>query len=305
MPKPVHVIGSLMVDRVLRVATLPRAGETITARSATILPGGKGANQAVAAARCGARVRMLGRTGADGRFIVDELLRAGIDASAVTTDDRMSGSAAVMVDDHGMNAIVIAPEANTRLTETAIDAFLDGAAPGGILLVQNECSGLAHAVATATRHGLRVWLNAAPMDDRVRAIDLSKVACLLVNETEAMALGAIDEPHAAFRQLCDAWPQLDLVLTLGAAGWIARVDGVVLRRAALSVQVVDTVGCGDAFVGALAALRSEGMAWPDALARANAAGAIAATISGAIPSIPSREAIEALVRSLGAGSPTT
>jgi ribokinase len=248
---------------------------------------------------------MLGRTGADGRFIVDELLRAGIDALAVTTDDRMSGSAAVMVDDHGMNAIVIAPEANTRLTETAIDAFLDGAAPGGILLVQNECSGLAHAVATATRRGLRVWLNAAPMDDRVRAIDLSRVACLLVNETEAMALAAIDEPHAAFRQLCDAWPQLDLVLTLGAAGWIARVDGVVLRGTALSVQVIDTVGCGDAFVGALAALRSEGMAWPDALARANAAGAIAATISGAIPSIPSREAIEVMVRSLGAGAPTT
>jgi ribokinase len=305
MPEPVHVIGSLMVDRVLRVAALPRAGETVTARSATILPGGKGANQAVAAARCGARVRMLGRTGADGRFIVDELLRAGIDALAVTTDDRMSGSAAVMVDDQGMNAIVIAPEANTRLTATAIDAFLDGAAPGGILLVQNECSGLAHAVATATRRGLRVWLNAAPMDDHVRAIDLSRVACLLVNETEAMALAAIDEPHAAFRQLCDAWPQPDLVLTLGAAGWIARVDGVVLRGAALSVQVIDTVGCGDAFVGALAALRSEGMAWPDALARANAAGAIAATISGAIPSIPSREAIEVMVRSLGAGAPTT
>jgi ribokinase len=304
MPEPVHVIGSLMVDRVLRVAALPRAGETVTARSATILPGGKGANQAVAAARCGARVRMLGRTGADGRFIVDELLRAGIDALAVTTDDRMSGSAAVMVDDHGMNAIVIAPEANTRLTATAIDAFLDGAAPGGILLVQNECSGLAHAVATATRRGLRVWLNAAPMDDHVRVIELSQVACLLVNETEAMALGAIDEPHAAFRQLCDAWPQLDLVLTLGAAGWIARVDGVVLRGAALSVQVIDTVGCGDAFVGALSALRSEGMAWPDALARANAAGAIAATVSGAIPSIPSREAIEAMVHSLGAGAPT-
>ena len=301
MPEPVHVIGSLMVDRVLRVAALPRAGETVTARSATILPGGKGANQAVAAARCGARVRMLGRTGADGRFIVDELLRAGIDALAVTTDDRMSGSAAVMVDDHGMNAIVIAPEANTRLTATAIDAFLDGAAPGGILLVQNECSGLAHAVATATRRGLRVWLNAAPMDDRVRAIDLSRVACLLVNETEAMALAAIDEPHAAFRQLCDAWPQLDLVLTLGAAGWIARVDGVVLRGAALSVQVIDTVGCGDAFVGALSALRSVAMAWPDALARANAAGAIAATVSGAIPSIPSREAIEALV---GSRAPT-
>lgn len=284
-----------MVDRVLRVATLPRAGETITARSATIHPGGKGANQAVAAARCGARVRMLGRTGADGRFIVDELVRAGVDAAAITTDDPMSGSAAVMVDDHGMNAIVIAPEANTRLTQAAIDAFLDGAAPGGILLVQNESSGLVHAAATANRHGLRVWLNAAPMDDRVRGVDLSLVDCLLVNETEAMALAAIDDPHESFAGLCDAWPKLDVVLTLGAAGWIARVDGVVLRGAALPVRVIDTVGCGDAFVGALAALRSEGMAWPDALARANAAGAIAATISGAIPSIPSREAIEAMV----------
>jgi ribokinase len=295
MPEPVHVIGSLMVDRVLRVAALPRAGETVTARSATILPGGKGANQAVAAARCGARVRMLGRTGADGRFIVDELLRAGIDASAVTTDDRMSGSAAVMVDDHGMNSIVIAPEANSRISDADIDAFLASTAPGDLLLMQNECSGLAHAVATAHALGMGIWLNAAPMGDAVRQIDLGALSCLLVNEHELAALTGIGEPEAALGRLANAWPKLDIVVTLGAAGWIARVDGALLSGPAIPVEAIDTVGCGDAFVGALAALRSEGMPWIDALARANAAGALAATVAGAIPSMPTRDAIERVV----------
>ena len=100
----------------------------------------------------------------------------------------------------------------------------------------------------------------------------------------------------ALDRLANAWPELDVVVTLGAAGWIARVDGALLSGRAMPVEAIDTVGCGDAFVGALAALRSEGMPWIDALARANAAGALAATVAGAIPSMPTRRAIEALAR---------
>ncbi len=296
MNTTLHVIGSLMIDRVLRVAALPEPGETITARSAAIYPGGKGANQAVAAARCGARVRMLGRTGGEGAFIVRELAAAGVDTAGIQTRDAMSGFAAVMVADDGMNSIVIAPEANGRISDADIDAFLGGAARGDLLLMQNECSGLAHAVATARARGVDIWLNAAPMGDAVRQIDLGALSCLLVNEHELAALTDLVEPEAALAQLANAWPKLDIVVTLGAAGWIARVDGRFLRGSALPVKALDTVGCGDAFVGVLAALRSEGMPWPDALARANAAGALAATVSGAIPSMPDRSAIEAMVQ---------
>ncbi len=296
MGTTLHVIGSLMIDRVLRVPALPAAGETVMARSATVHPGGKGANQAVAAARCGARVRMLGRTGSEGAFIVRELAAAGVDTACVMTSDAMSGFAAVMVADDGMNSIVIAPEANSRIGDVDIDAFLAGASPGDLLLMQNECSGLGHAVTAARARGMRIWLNAAPMGDAVRSIDLSALSCLLVNEHELAALTGIGEAEAALHQLAHAWPKLDVVVTLGAAGWIARVDGALLSGRAIPVEAIDTVGCGDAFVGALAALRSEGMPWIDALARANAAGALAATVAGAIPSMPMREAIETLAQ---------
>ena len=296
MGTTLHVIGSLMIDRVLRVPALPAAGETVMARSAAIHPGGKGANQAVAAARCGARVRMLGRTGSEGAFIVRELAAAGVNTACVTTSDAMSGFAAVMVADDGMNSIVIAPEANSRIGDVDIDAFLAGASPGDLLLMQNECSGLGHAVTAARARGMRIWLNAAPMGDAVRSIDLGALSCLLVNEHELAALTDLGEPEAALDRLANAWPKLDVVVTLGAAGWIARVDGALLSGRAIPVEAIDTVGCGDAFVGALAALRSEGMPWIDALARANAAGALAATVAGAIPSMPMREAIETLAQ---------
>ena len=295
MSTTLHVIGSLMIDRVLRVPALPAPGETVMARSAAVHPGGKGANQAVAAARCGARVRMLGRTGSDGAFIVRELAAAGVDTACVMTSDAMSGFAAVMVADDGMNSIVIAPEANSRIGDADIDAFLTGAAPGDLLLMQNECSGLGHAVTRACEVGLKLWLNAAPMGDAVRQIDLGALSCLLVNEHELAALTGIGEPEAALDRLANAWPKLDVVVTLGAEGWIARVEGAIARGSAIAVKAIDTVGCGDAFVGALAALRSEGMPWIDALARANAAGALAATVAGAIPSMPERAAVELML----------
>ena len=295
MSTTLHVIGSLMIDRVLRVPALPAPGETVMARSAAVHPGGKGANQAVAAARCGARVRMLGRTGSDGAFIVRELAAAGVDTACVMTSDAMSGFAAVMVADDGMNSIVIAPEANSRIGDADIDAFLTGAAPGDLLLMQNECSGLGHAVTRACEVGLKLWLNAAPMGDAVRQIDLGALSCLLVNEHELAALTGIGEPQSALHQLAHAWPKLDLVVTLGAEGWIARVEGAIARGSAIAVKAIDTVGCGDAFVGALAALGSEGMPWIDALARANAAGALAATVAGAIPSMPERAAVELML----------
>lgn len=295
MGATLHVIGSLMIDRVLRVRVLPAPGETITALSAAVYPGGKGANQAVAAARCGARVRMLGRTGREGEFIVRELAAAGVDTACVTTSDAMSGFAAVMVADDGMNSIVIAPEANSRISDADIDAFLASAAPGDLLLMQNECSGLERAVTKARDVGLQTWLNAAPMGDAVRSVDLGALSCLLVNEHELAALTGIGEPEAALHQLAHTWPKLDIVVTLGAEGWIARADRAITRGQAITVNAIDTVGCGDAFVGVLAALRSEGMPWIDALTRANAAGALAATIAGAIPSMPTRDAIERVV----------
>ena len=154
MGRSIHVIGSMMIDRVSRVRALPRAGETVVALSSSVHAGGKGANQAAAAAKCGARVRMLGRTGRDGAFIVDALRAARVDVDAISTTDAVSGAATVLVAESGENAIVIAPESNTRLVLAEIAAFLEPAAQGDIVLFQNECSclhdGIAHAAARQT-----------------------------------------------------------------------------------------------------------------------------------------------------------
>ncbi|NBQ15536.1 MAG: ribokinase [Proteobacteria bacterium] len=264
------------------------------ARSLAVHPGGKGANQAVAAARCGAAVRMCGRTGADGALVVSALRQAGVDVGALQQDDPSSGTAVVMVSDEGENSIVVAPEANARLPEASVAAFLAQAAPGELALFQNECAGLAAGIRAAHARGLRVWLNAAPADDTVRGVDLALLAGLAVNETEAEAMSGHQDPEAALQALAKRMPAGTVILTLGAAGAIAADGSRTIRHTGYRVHAVDTVGCGDAFVGASLAALAEGRALEDAMAWGNAAGALAAMKQGAIPSLPGRAEVVAL-----------
>ena len=289
-----HVVASIMIDRVLGLAALPQPGQTVVARSLRTFPGGKGANQAVAAARCGAQVRACGRTGADGRFVVDAMQAAGVDVSAVRTDDAVAGSAVVLVAEGGENAIVIAPESNRRIGPGDIERFLDGAAPGDLLLVQNECSALEHALAAARARGLHAWLNAAPADPALRGLDLSGLAGLFVNESEAQALTGLADPAAALDALSMRMPDATVVVTLGPAGARMSHRGAMHVHAGYRVRAVDTVGCGDAFVGAFLAATLAGRPSAEALAWGNAAGALAATREGAIPSLPALDAVRAL-----------
>ncbi|MEY5060170.1 MAG: hypothetical protein RIS45_91, partial [Planctomycetota bacterium] len=166
----------MMIDRVVRVAEIPRPGETLAASSSATFAGGKGANQAAAAAKCGAKVRMLGRGGRDSRFIVEALREAGVRTRAIALDDPEAGAATVMVADSGENAIVIAPGANTRIAPRDIERFLESARQGEIVLFQNECSCLHEGIAAAAARGLRVWLNAAPADARLGELRFEKLA---------------------------------------------------------------------------------------------------------------------------------
>ena len=288
----IHVVGSMMIDRVVRVRALPRAGETVAAQSSATFAGGKGANQAAAAAKCGARVRMLGRGGADSRFIVEALREAGVRTRAIALDDPCAGAATVMVAESGENAIVIAPEANTRITITDIERFLEGAQQGDIVLFQNECSCLHEGIAAAAARGLRVWLNAAPADPRLAALRYEKLAGLAVNETEAEAMTGEREPARALEALAARMPGGAVIVTLGAGGAIAAAGSARYAHRGFVVDAVDTVGCGDAFVGAFLSGIAAGLDMPRALARGNAAGALAAMREGAIPSLPSRAEVE-------------
>ena len=288
----IHVVGSIIIDRVSRVRALPRAGETVAALSTSTYAGGKGANQAAAAAKCGARVRMLGRTGGDGAFIRAALREAGVGVRDVATDDPCSGAASVMVAEGGENAIVIAPESNTRLTVADIERFLAKSRQGEIVLFQNECSCLLEGIAAAAARGLRVWLNAAPADARLGALRFEKLAGLVVNETEAEAMTGEREPARALEALARRMPGGTVIVTLGAQGAIAAVGSARYAHRGFVVDAVDTVGCGDAFVGAFLAAIAGGLDIVRAIACGNAAGALAAMREGAMPSLPSREEVE-------------
>ncbi|MCE2882508.1 MAG: ribokinase [Planctomycetaceae bacterium] len=285
----IHVVGSMMIDRVVRVAAIPRPGETVAARSSATFAGGKGANQAAAAAKCGARVRMLGRTGSDGKYIRDALREAGVDVRHVSTDDLNSGAASVMVAADGENAIVIAPESNTRIVPAAIERFLDKAREGDVVLFQNECSSLEDGMALAAARGLRVWLNAAPADASLATLRYERLSGLIVNETEAEALTGEREPMRALRVLAERMPRGTVVLTLGAQGAVVASEGRVHAHRGFVVDAVDTVGCGDAFVGAFLAANCAGEGVEVALARGNAAGALTAMQAGAMRALPDSE----------------
>ena len=294
MGASIHVIGSMMIDRVVRVRTLPRAGETVAAISSATFAGGKGANQAAAAAKCGARVRMLGRGGAESRFIGEALREAGVGTWSISLDDPKPGAATVMVAESGENAIVIAPEANTRIELADIERFLRRAKQGDIVLFQNECSCLHEGIAAAALRGLRVWLNAAPADQSLRALRYEKLSGLVVNETEAELLTRERDPARALELLAAWMPGGTVIVTLGPAGAIAASGKVRFAHRGFAVHAVDTVGCGDAFVGGYLSAIASGRDIGAALARGNAAGALAAMQEGAMPSLPSRAEVEAV-----------
>ncbi len=289
--RPVLVIGSLNMDLVVRCARLPAPGETVSGHGFATLPGGKGANQAVAAARAGARVAMLGAVGTDGfgATMRAGLVAEGIDLAHLATVPGPSGIALIAVDDDGANQIVVAPGANAAVTTTAIDHALDALEPG-ILLLQHEIplEVVAHAARAAAARGWFVLLNPAPAALVPTAV-WPALDLIAPNETEAAALlGApVTDPDAAAAGLRALGARAALV-TLGAAGAVYADAAGPRRVASLPARAVDTTGAGDAFLGALAAMLAAGCRIDEAMGFAAAAAALSVTRPGAQPSLPTR-----------------
>jgi ribokinase len=316
----VIVLGSLITDLVARAPRLPAPGETVLGDDFAVFLGGKGFNQAVAAARQGARVALIGQVGADayGDAFFPALGEEGIESAHVDRDPQAgTGVSLVLVGAaSGQNMIVASPRANLTLTVAQVEAALDvllapAATRGGVFLAQCETS-----VATV-RAGLRrardarltTLLNVAPiprepLDDALFAL----VDVLIVNETEAAALAgmAVESPESAREastRLLARGPRT-IVLTLGAQGYLASErlkDGAMSHQhqPAFLVPAVDATAAGDAFCGALAASLAEGLPLPLGLRRANAAGAIAVSRRGALPSLPTAAEVDALLATQG------
>jgi ribokinase len=299
----VVVFGSINLDLVTRVPRLPSPGETLIGSGFASYPGGKGANQALAAARAGAVVRMYGAVGRDGAAASAlVLLRAGtVDVAGIRAVDAPTGCATILVDDAGENAIVVVPGANERVDPDAVPDAVLGA--GTVLLLQHEVPSSANAalVARAARAGTRIVLNAAPARPLNRKL-LAMIATLIVNVSEAAALAPLfgwpAEAGAFAAAAAAAIDGLEVVVTRGAAGAISVRGHDRIHVPAPEVEVIDTTGAGDAFVGAFAAALDAGDDRPRALSIAIAAGSLACTMHGAQPALPARDAIDALLLSV-------
>jgi ribokinase len=291
------VFGSLNVDLVLPVKSLPRPGETVLGRSYSIVGGGKGANQALAARRAGGNVRMIGAVGRDGfaGIALAELAGAGVDLSGVARQPAPTGCAFICVDRVGENHIAVASGANLKPRERQVGDDLLG--PESLVVMQMEVPPAQNwaLIARARKRGARLLLNVAPAG-ALPAAALRALDWLVVNEIEVLALaqglgrGSAD-PRAAGAAVAAA-AGVAVVVTLGAQGAVAFTGSEAWQIGALPIKPVDSTAAGDAFVGAFAAAIDRGTALPGALRFGSVAAGLACLVAGAQPSLPSLKAIE-------------
>jgi len=303
MAASVTVVGSLNMDLVTRASRIPQPGETIIGDDFHTLPGGKGANQAVAAARLGAQVAMVGRVGRDtfAGPLLDNLAGAGVDCTFVTQDSQAAtGVALIVVDAAGQNSIVVASGANMRLLPDDVDAAETVISAAHVLLLQLESplETVTRAAQVARAHGVQVILNPAPAR-LLPASLLSLVDVLVPNESETELLTGLPVGDQAEAEAAAAALQEmgvgTVILTLGERGALLAREGEVTLLPAFDVTPVDTTAAGDAFVGGLGVALAEGKTLAEAVRWGNAAGALATTRLGAQPSLPTRGALEALL----------
>jgi ribokinase len=290
--KSVAVVGSLNCDFVMRVPRRPQKGETVMGTSFDVFVGGKGNNQALAAARAGAKVSMIGRIGVDhfGGMVEGKLADCGVDCAFLVRDpDVSTGVAGILIDAEGDNSICVAPQANARLSPRDIEAAAPAIEQAKVVLVQLEIpyETVAAAVQRARAAGAVVVLNPAPAppDGKLLAEILSHVDIIVPNQTEAEVLTG--KPA---RDMAEAALAARALLGMGARQ-------VIVTMGELGALVVDTTAAGDAFCGALVAALASGKALSEAVVWGCAGGALACTKLGAEPSLPMRAEIEGLVAS--------
>ncbi len=300
----VVVFGSINMDLVVQVPHLPAAGETLLGYSFVTVPGGKGANQAVACARLGSPIRMVGRVGSDafGVALLDSLTSAGVDTTGITQGHAASGVAVIAVDAAGENNIVVVPGANSTLDESDLRQLDAALTDARVLLLQLEVplQRVVEAAHVARRHGAVVVLDPAPAQPLPAEL-YPLVDVLTPNQSEAGALVGMDvydengAAEAARRLLRQGVSRVVIKLGERGAYWADGESSGHLP--AFRVSAVDTVAAGDAFNGALAVALASGQPWLEALRWAGAAGALATTKRGAQEAMPTRDEVLKLLGS--------
>lgn len=285
------VLGSINLDLGFAAPRLPEPGQTVLCDGAAVSPGGKGANQALAAARDGAAVRMVGAVGRDAFAApaLQALIASGVDVTGVAEVDRPTGLAAVMVEPAGRNQIMVASGANLDVTARQIASLPLG--PDTVLVLQMEipAAETAAAISLARRRGARIVLNLAPAAPLPEDV-IAQVDVLIANEGEIAGFG-IGDPHDIARALASRLG-ITVVATLGHEGAYLVSGNDAWRIGVLPVRVVDTTAAGDAFVGVFAAALGRGATPLAALHRASVAAGLACTRTGAQASLPDTAEID-------------
>lgn len=301
MPAKVVVVGSLNMDLVTRAPRLPRGGETLIGESFCTIPGGKGANQAVAAARLGAKVSMVGCVGSDayGQELRGALLAEGIDCQPVSVVAGSSGVALIVVDDNSQNAIVIVAGANGVLTPDVLDRFDEVLRGADVIICQLEVpdATVGHALKRGRELGKTVILNPAPASRPLPADWYACIDYLIPNESEAavlsgLAVDSLETAEAAATQLLAAGAG-KVIVTLGAQGLMFANGASFQHFPAPLVKAVDTTAAGDTFVGGFAAALADGKSEVEAIRFGQVAAALSVTRAGAQPSIPTLLEVQA------------
>lgn len=302
MQAKVVIVGSLNMDLVTRAPRLPRAGETLAGQSFVTVPGGKGANQAVAAARLGASVAMVGCIGDDayGEQLRTALLAEGIDCQAVTpVSGESTGVALIVVDDSSQNAIVIVAGGNGHVTASVVDSFDALLSGAEVIICQLEVplDTVGHVLKRGHELGKTVILNPAPASGPLPAEWFAWIDYLIPNESEATALTGLPvdstaSADAAASALLKAGVS-KVIVTLGEQGALFASASRSEHFPAPKVQPVDTTAAGDTFVGGFAAALADGKSESDAIRFGQVAAALSVTRSGAQPSIPTFAEVQA------------
>lgn len=305
--KPIVVVGSINIDLVTHTTRIPVEGETIAGDNFQIHPGGKGANQAVAVARLGYPVRMIGCLGNDtfGETLRDQLEIAGVDIESVETVPGSSGVAMIVVSDDGENCIIITPGANAQLAPADLDKNIETIRSAALVLTQLEIplETVLHLATICTHEGVPLMLDPAPARELPEEL-LRKVSWLTPNETEAAFFTNEQDQDRDSNDPVDTAEKIiasgarNVALKLGARGaYVASSSGPATFIPSFSVTAVDTTAAGDAFNGAFAVALAMNLAPAESARFAAAAAAVSVTRSGAQPSMPTMAEVEQMLNS--------
>lgn len=284
-------IGSMNLDHVYNVDHIVQPGETQATTGMNIFLGGKGMNQSIALAKAGANVYHGGMIGKDGQAFIEACKEYGVNHYYIEKIEGKTGHAIIQIDKNAQNCILLYGGTNESLTEDYVDRVIKDFDEGDFLLLQNEVNMLPYIVDKAYEKGMKIALNPSPFNEKLDAVDMSKISYFIMNEVEGEQITGLKEPDEIIAKIVEMYPDAKIVLTLGGDGAIYSDKDVRYHQPIFPVEAVDTTAAGDTFTGYFLTGIIEGMEIPEILKMSAKASSIAVTRQGAVPSIPYRKEV--------------